>query len=260
MTPEHIEQLRKAKQLLENPGLTAKITAVIGRPIERGIDLLPAKWSEVVNKATRTALEKAFNAALRTLGKNNQSASSDIWHKIAATASGAGGGAFGLPALFIELPVSTTIMLRSIIDIARSEGEDIRLAESKLACLEVFALGGRNSKDDAAESGYFAVRAVLAKAVSEAAEFIAERGLAKEGAPVIVRLISMIATRFGVKVSEKAAVQAIPAVGAVGGALVNLAFMDHYQDMARGHFTVRRLERVYGTEVVQSEYRKLTTQ
>jgi hypothetical protein len=260
MTPEHIEQLRRGKQLLENPGLAAKITSAIGRPIEKGIELLPGKWSEVVNDATKKSLRTALDAALMTFGRTSQLESSDIWHKIAATATGAGGGAFGLPALMIELPVSTTIMLRSIADIARSEGEDIRLAESKLACLEVFALGGRTSKDDAAESGYFAVRAALAKAVSEAAEFIAERGLAKEGAPVIVRLISQIASRFSVNVSEKAAAQAVPAVGAVGGALINLAFIDHFQDMARGHFTVRRLERIYGTEVVQSEYRKLNGQ
>ncbi len=260
MTPEHLEQLRKAKRLLENPGLTAKITAAIGKPIEKGIELLPATWSKVVNDATKRALQTALDAALRTFGKNAQLESSDIWHKIAATASGAGGGAFGLPALVIELPVSTTIMLRSIADIARSEGEDIRFVESKLACLEVFALGGRASQDDAAESGYFAVRAALAKAVSEAAEFIAERGLAKEGAPVIVRLISQIASRFGVNVSQKAAAQAVPAVGAVGGALINLAFIDHYQNMARGHFTIRRLERIYGTDVVQSEYHKLNSQ
>lgn len=257
MTPEHAEQLRRAKQLLENPGLTAKITNLIGKPIEKGMELLPDKWSEVVNDATRKSLETALEVALMTIGKRGQSGSSDIWHKVAAIATGAGGGAFGLPALVIELPVSTTIMLRSIADIARSEGEDIRLAESKLACLEVFALGGRTSKDDATESGYFAVRAALAKAVSEAAEFIAERGFAKQGAPAIVRLISQIATRFGVNVSEKAAAQAVPAFGAVGGALINLAFIDHFQDMARGHFTVRRLERVYGTDVVQSEYRKL---
>jgi hypothetical protein len=260
MTPEHIEQLRRAKQLLENPGLAAKITNVIGKPIEKGIELLPEKWSQAVNDATKKSLETALDAALMTIGKNDQLQSSNIWHKIAATATGAGGGAFGLPALVIELPVSTTIMLRSIADIARSEGEDIRLAESKLACLEVFALGGRTSYDDASESGYFAVRAALAKAVSEAAEFIAERGLAKEGSPVIVRLISQIASRFGVNVSEKAAAQAVPAVGAVGGALINLAFIDHFQDMARGHFTVRRLERIYGMEVVQSEYRELNGQ
>ncbi len=256
MTPEHIEQLRRAKQLLENPGLTAKITNAIGKPLAKGMELLPAKWSQLINDATKKSLQTALDAALMTFGRNGPMASSDIWHKIAATATGAGGGAFGLPALLIELPVSTTIMLRSIADIARSEGEDLRLAESKLACVEVFALGGRTSKDDAAESGYFAVRAALAKAVSEAAEFIAERGLAKEGAPAIVRLISQIASRFGATVSEKAAAQAVPAVGAVGGALINLAFINHFQDMARGHFTVRRLERIYGTEVVQSEYRK----
>ncbi len=256
MTPEHIEQLRRAKQLLENPGLTAKITNAIGKPLAKGMGLLPAKWSELINDATKKSLQTALDAALMTLDQSGQKASSDIWHKIAATATGAGGGAFGLPALLIELPVSTTIMLRSIADIARSEGEDIRLAESKIACVEVFALGGRTSRDDAAESGYLAVRAALAKAVSEAAEFIAERGLAKEGAPAIVRLISQIAARFGTNVSEKAAAQAVPAVGAVGGALINLAFINHFQDMARGHFTVRRLERIYGTEVVQSEYRK----
>ena len=102
---------------------------------------------------------------------------------------------------------------------------------AKIACLEVFALGGRSSKDDASESGYFAVRAALAKAVSEAAEFIAERGLAKEGGPVIVRLISQIAGRFGVIVSEKAAAQAVPAVGALGGAVINLMFIDHFQNI-----------------------------
>jgi hypothetical protein len=35
---------------------------------------------------------------------------------------------------------------------------------------------------------------------------------------------------------------------------VNYAFMEHFQDVARGHFTVRRLERVYGKERVRAEY------
>jgi hypothetical protein len=30
--------------------------------------------------------------------------------------------------------------------------------------------------------------------------------------------------------------------------------MDHYQDLARAHFTVRRLERTYGREVVRQAY------
>ncbi len=46
-------------------------------------------------------------------------------------------------------------------------------------------------------------------------------------------------------------------IGAVGGAAINLAFVEHFQDLARGHFTVRRLERVYGPELVRAEYDRL---
>jgi hypothetical protein len=38
---------------------------------------------------------------------------------------------------------------------------------------------------------------------------------------------------------------------------VNYAFIEHFQDVARGHFTVRRLERAYGEELVRSEYERL---
>jgi hypothetical protein len=38
----------------------------------------------------------------------------------------------------IELPVSTVIMLRSIADIARSEGEDLS-DPRRLPCVQVFA-------------------------------------------------------------------------------------------------------------------------
>jgi hypothetical protein len=77
---------------------------------------------------------------------------------VLATASGAAGGTLGLAALPVELPVSTVIMLRSIADIARSEGEDLSDPEAALSCIEVFALGGRAGSADASESGYFAVR------------------------------------------------------------------------------------------------------
>ena len=51
--------------------------------------------------------------------------------------------------------------------------------------------------------------------------------------------------------------QALPVIGALGGAAVNYAFMEHFQDVARGHFTVRRLERTYGKELVRSEYERI---
>jgi hypothetical protein len=144
-----------------------------------------------------------------------------------------------------------------MVDIARGEGENIHTVETQLACLEVFALGSNSQTDNDAETGYYATRTALARAVSEAAKYIAEKGIAEEGAPAIVRLISKIAIRFSAPVSEKFAAQSIPAIGAAGGAAINLIFINHFQDMARGHFTIRRLERKYGTKVVQSEYERL---
>jgi len=34
-------------------------------------------------------------------------------------------------------------------------------------------------------------------------------------------------------------------------------FVEHFQQVARGHFTVRRLERAYGKAVVRAEYERI---
>ncbi len=254
---QDINDLKKAKALLENRGLASKITNFLGTPIEKGFSLLPENWNQKIGELTRTALSKAVKAAVLTMKESPGEESSNIWHKLAVATTGGIGGLFGLPALSIELPISTTIMLRSIADIARSEDENIHKIETQIACIEVFALGGPSMGDDASESGYLAVRATLAQTISKAAEYIAKRGLSEEGAPALVRLISQIAQRFSIQVSEKAAAQAVPAIGAAGGAIVNTLFIDHFQDMARGHFIIRRLERKYGKDIVEETYKSV---
>ena len=257
MSQNELEDLKYAKELLENPGLGARITDALGTAIDKGFELLPAKWSEMVQQITKESLRKALEFAVMTMDDRPKVSSWSFLHKMLAATSGAVGGAFGLPALAAELPVSTIIMLRSIADIARSEGEKIKTIEAKLACLEVFALGGKSPGDDSTETGYFVMRAAFAREVSEAVKYITKRGLAEKGAPAISRFITTIASRFGVNVSEKFAAQAVPLIGAAGGALINTIFIDHFQDMARGHFIVRRLERVYGIEEVQRQYEEL---
>ena len=250
-----LNDLKKAKALLENPGIVAKITHLLGTPIEIGFELLPDNWNVKVGEVTQAALFKAVQAAVLTMKDLPGKEASNIWHKLAVVTTGGIGGFFGLPALAIELPISTTVMLRSIADIARSENETLHQIESKIACIEVFALGGPSKGDDASESGYFAVRAALAQSVTKATEHIAGTGMIEEGAPALVRLIFQIAERFSIQVSEKAAAQAIPAIGAAGGAIINTIFIDHFQDMARGHFVIRRLERKYGKKIVEETYK-----
>jgi len=257
LSDEELVELRYARTILENPGFTARIANVLGSPIEKGMQMLPPGWNESVNKAVRSALFKALQVAVVSLGGKIPRQSSNVLHKVLVGASGTVGGAFGLASVAFELPISTTIMLRSIADIARSEGFDIGAVETKLNCLEVFALGGRSKADDAAESSYWAVRAALGQAVSEAATYISRRGVVERTAPAIARLLSAVASRFGVVVSEQAAAKAIPVIGAASGAVINVLFIDHFQDMARGHFIIKRLEAKYGQGTVESAYNLL---
>ncbi len=257
LSPFEMNDLKRSKTLLENPGLAAKISDFVGTPINTMLKKLPEPVIATVNDVARKSIEKALDVALFTMDKNEQEVSSNWLHKFAVGATGATGGLFGLPGLAIELPVSTTIMLRSIADIARSEGENLHSADAKLECLQVLALGGTSKNDDGTETGYFAARTALAKAVSEAAAHITKMGMSQHGTPAIVRLISQIAARFSIVVSEKAAAQAVPVVGALGGAVINTLFIDHFQDMGRGHFIVRRLERLHGQEEILRHYDSL---
>jgi hypothetical protein len=249
-----LERLKEAVQLLESPSWTAKITDIIGIPIEWAIKKLPKGAGEIVSKATEIAIRKALVASIATMDRKYSGKPFKGWHKLAVITSGGIGGFFGLPGLVIELPISTVIMLRSIADIARSEGEKIGDIETQMACVEVFALGGRKRSDDASETGYYGVRVGLATALREAGQYITERGLVEEGAPAIVRLIARIASRYSIPVIDKIAAQAAPILGSAGGATINLLFINHFQSMARGHFIVRNLECKWGEDAVKAAY------
>ena len=254
------EALQQAVHLLETSGLTAKMTNAVGGVLEGGLQKLPAHWNEKINTITREALQKSLHVAISTLDTDqsntaqNTRSPSNLLHKVGVATSGALGGAFGLSTLAIELPISTTMILRSIADIALSQGEDLHTSATVAACIEVFALGGPSPDDDASESGYFATRLALARVVTEASKHIASKGLVEEGAPALLKLITTVAQRFSIQVSEKAAAQLVPAIGAAGGAIINTLFMSHFQQMAQGHFTIRKLERIYGQEAVQKRY------
>lgn len=251
------QDLALAISLLENPGLIAKISDLVGTPIEALFKALPSGAGDAVARVTHDSLMKAVNIAVRTMDPGDHGRPRSKSHLALAGLAGGVGGAFGIAALPFELPITTTIIMRSIADIARSEGEDLFQAETRFACLEVFAMGGPSPEDDATESGYFAVRMALAQAVSEAAKFMAKRAVVEDSAPVIVRLLAQVAARFNTVVGEKIMAQGVPIVGAVGGATINVMFIEHFQDMARGHFIVRRLERRYGEDEVRKAYSEI---
>lgn len=267
--PQDLADLRRAVALLEAPTLTAKMANLVGSPLEFAVRKLPGAVSSKIHSVTETALYKAAQTALWSMDREQPGKpASPRLHKLAAAASGALGGLGGLPALAVELPLSTTIIMRAVADIARSEGFDLNDFATRHACLEVFALGGNSSKDDASETGYYLARGFTAEVMRHLSAELA--GTAVGGAPGVVlglgpkeagkwlaKVVEKVAARFGVVVSEKFAAQALPVIGAVAGATLNTMFISYYQDMARGHFIVKRLESRYGFEPVRLMYGSL---
>ncbi|MGZ8217798.1 EcsC family protein [Methylomagnum sp.] len=261
LTLEDREALRQAHRHLEYPSFAARLTSKLGAPIEKLVKALPEPWSEGLQHATRVGLERTLTVAIYSLGrhkKKRRTPRSNRYHKTLGLLSGAAGGLFGLPAVVAELPITSTIMLRSIADIARGEGEDLDDPATRLACMEVFALGGRSKDDDAADAGYYGIRLALAMHFTRVSEQVVSQGIVRWNPPTVVRFIADVAARFGVVVTEKAALQMVPILGAGTGSLINLIFMEHFQDIARAHFIMRRLERSYGIEFMRAEYDRLT--
>jgi hypothetical protein len=252
-----VEALQNAVLALESTSFAARLASLAGRQVGFAGRAVSPRLQEVASAAASRALTAALQVAVSSLEGRPLDGDGVIKHRRLAMVSGAIGGAIGLASLPLELPISTTIMLRSIADIARSEGEDLREPEASIACLQVFALGGHGQEGNILEGGYLALRGLFAKTVSDAARFVGARGAVAESSPVLVRLISQIASRFGVVVSQKTAAQAVPLLGAISGAAVNLAFTEHFQSLAKGHFTVRRLERSYGPFIVHEEYSRI---
>jgi len=148
-------------------------------------------------------------------------------HRLATAASGAASGFAGLPGVIFDIPFTTMTILRSIAEVARDSGEDLAEEGTRRACLEVLAFGGPGVADDETDMGYWATRLGVNHLT-------------------INLLIKSAAGRFGMVISDKIMAQAVPVAGAITGGLLNYAFTEHYQNMARVHFCLRALERRTG--------------
>ncbi len=241
-------EIARAFERLEGTSLAARLSSLVGQPVEALKARLPGAAQAMIDGAVRRALKAAMGAALATDPARNPLPGGATWfHRGMAAATGAAGGAFGLPGTLVELPVSTTLLLRQVAAVAAAQGEDLARPESAAECLKVFALGGRNPGDDAAEAGYFAVRLALAEALKGAVG----RGVAGMMLP---GFLGAIAARFGGPVAIKLSAQAAPLVGAAAGAAVNIAFLEHFRGIAEAHFAIRRLERAHGPAPVRAAY------
>lgn len=278
LTERERQFLAEAADYLENPAFLVRIANLVGKPAEALLHSLPDRARQLITDGTSAALRRGLDWAARSVpswagdpsngegvdsGKQEGGTIGRLLHKHTHTAltamTGVGGGLWGLPGLAVELPATTLLMLRSIAQIAAEHGADLNDPATRLECLAVFSLGSQPLEE--MESAYFTTRLSLALTVRQASTFIGAHtarevsdALVKGTAPILVRLINTIAARFQVVVTEKVAAQAVPLVGAGLGAIVNAAFTDHFNRVARYHFAIVEMERRYGRDVVQAAY------
>ncbi|MCC4214775.1 EcsC family protein [Leeuwenhoekiella parthenopeia] len=265
ISPQDLILIKKCQADLDETPFLMRVLNTIGTPIDQGLELLPQKYQSKVSTTIQKALQLAVKANLKTLKTDKKSLpSSNLTYQLVTGFSGATGGFFGVAGFTTDLLISTKFMMRSIMDIARSQGEDVHDIETQLACLQVFALGGTSTEDDALETSYYATRTALHTAMNQASAYVADNGtkkiietLASQTAGPISKLITQVAARFSVQVSEKFAAQAIPVIGAAAGASINVLFIKHFQKIATAHFTLRRLERKYSRELIQKKYNEI---
>jgi hypothetical protein len=264
-----------AVRKLERPGRLVEFLNTMGKPAEAIIKGLPAWASSRIERALQRALLDAVGWAAKTLDGSIHAderhvsrlssavvKSRSAIHVTAASILGGLGGALGIAALPIELPVTTLVILRSIAAIARDFGADLDDPATRLECVSVLSLGGPAQSDDTMESSYLTSRLALTLLVRDAGRFLAGKStlqlteaLARGAAPEVTRLISAIAGRFGYLALDLAYAEMVPIAGAVGGAALNGYFTNFFNQIAYYHFGLRRLERIYGEEPVQDIYR-----
>jgi hypothetical protein len=253
LSTEHLAQLSGAKALLANGSLSDKIGALFGVSIESGYASLPKNWEAQTAAIAEDLLMLGLRGMLTTLG----GASSDIFPSLMrfSATMRLHERIAELPALTLELPVSMMLLCRSMADIARANGERSEDLDTRLACLELFALG--DARRNAMSAGYFALRTQLASSTAAAFDYLTNTLMVDEEADALHGYVAAIAEHFREQIEIHAAAEAIPGVGARRGSAVNLLLIDHFQDIARGHFTVRRLERAYGQQEVRTTYDRI---
>ncbi len=123
LSPSDDADLRSAVTKLETQSFAMTVASKVGVPVEVLLRMLPNGAHEVIEVATNKALEQCLRVAIKVGQSNSAVVRHKHSHTVAVAITGAAGGFFGLPGLLVELPITTTVMLHSIVEIARSQGE-----------------------------------------------------------------------------------------------------------------------------------------
>ena len=233
-------ELRQSMAVLASRGglilrMVGSLSGLAGQLLSRSMQTIASapQASAAVQSVAEFALRRAFDVAILGLQQQGEPDRSRRLSRPLVILSGAVGGFIGLPGFLPDATVTSLAIMREIARVAQEEGEDLSFEQTRASCLEVFALTPGFDGQTKTELNYFSARLIM------------------QGRPLAV-LFTEVASRYGLSLSQKFMLQAMPVLGAVGGASLNSAVRHHYRSRATAHFTIRRLERTYGSASVQA--------
>ena len=208
----------------------------IGGSLEAQLALLPKGVRTQLEAVTVSALSRAMDVAAYAdkapdFGPRGPMA--------AAIASGAAGGVGGLATALAELPVTITIILHSIRQVAATHGFDPETPAIRAECLAVFGAGSPLGGDDGVNTSFVGAR------------------LAVTG-PALQALIAKVAPRLAAALGPKLVAQSVPLLGAVAGAGLNAAYIAYYREIAEIRFGLLRLAERHGVDTVMAAFGRAT--
>ncbi|MFN7223136.1 MAG: EcsC family protein [Paracoccaceae bacterium] len=210
----------------------------LGGTLERQLALVPQVYRTQIERVVAQALTGAYAVA----GQGDRLPDTGTrGSMIAAMASGAAGGAGGLPTALAELPVTVTLILHAIRQAARAEGFDPDDPAIRAECIRVFGAGSPLAEDDGINTSFFSARLTLT-------------------GPAVQKVIASVAPKLATALGQKLAAQAIPVLGAVTGAALNAAFLSYYTEIARVRFALLRLSQTHDAAQVLADFRAAVDQ
>jgi hypothetical protein len=168
-------------------------------------------------------------------------------------AEGIPGAQLVIPSLILtDVTSSMTLLSRHTCRIATAYGYSSQRAENLPHLMAAMA-----PQTETSDEGYLALKTAVVTSIHEAGHFMSrsagmvlDRQLLEREAPQMIRLITYVADRLGIVITQKELGILVPIAGAVLNSSINVAFQQVGHQTAKDYFRRVLLEDRYGDELV----------
>lgn len=168
-------------------------------------------------------------------------------------AEGIPGAQLVIPSLILtDVTTSMTLLSRHTCRVATSYGYSSKRSGNLPHLMAAMA-----PQSETSDEGYLALKMAVVTSIRESGQFMArtagmvlDRQILEREAPQMIRLITYVADRLGVVVTQKELGLLVPIAGAVLNSSINIAFQQVGHQTAKDYFRRLLLEDRYGEELV----------